>query len=227
MRKSFLRKGTKVLTVVLLTTLGMQFVSCSKSDDDSNQLENNLPDAAQAFVGYWTTTGYNGTSGFVFFPNGTCWKTYYAGCSAEGFWTYNESTMILATTIEDYQWQITLSNSESWAGIYIAPNKAVSFSRSSDVEYRSLLFTEYSTWSDKENKVKLTYNSKNQIWISYDNNTLSFATKEMKDDFTYVGSLYSPYGGMQQTIAIKNPYDPSKVSIKLSGEVNATLYPVK
>lgn len=231
MRKVFFHKGTAAFAAMLMfITTNMMFVSCNQPDDAYNEEEiespeGNLPDAAKAFVGCWSSNDYNNSSSyrFVFFPDGTCWFSN----SSEGYWAYNESTMILATTIDGYQWQVTLSNSEVWTGIDINRGTVKTFKKSVE-EFRSLLFSKYS-WSDSDGEINLTHLQKGEFRISYssDNKKYSFSTKEMKDDFTYVGSIYSPYGNMQQMITIENPYDLSKVSIRLSGEINATLYPTK
>ena len=222
MRKSFLRKGAVAFAGMLVfITTNMMLVSCNQPDDTYN--EGNLPNAARAFVGCWSSNDYNSSSrDFVFFPDGTCWLSN----SSEGYWTYNESTMILATTIDGYQWHVTLSNSEVWTGIDVNKGTVKTFKKSAE-KYRSLLFSKYS-WNSSKGEINLTPHQYGfTITFSSNNYKNSFNTKEIKDDFTYVGSIYTPYGGVQQEITIENPYDLSKVSIKLSGKVNATLYPTK
>ena len=250
MKRILRKRATMYVAMFMFSAISMMLVSCDKSSNETDIEESGmgLSDAAKAFVGYWYTRSYNSSKYFMFFSDGTCWETNGSSVVNEGRWSYNETTKILATTLDPYnpyQWQVTLSESESWAGIDFNYNKARSFVKESVPEYREFLLREYNCWVDPKEKFTLTYavNEKNgnryfliEFTVSSENPVnglgngfyrLPFTTKEMQDDFTYVGSLYSPYGGMAQIISIQNPYNPSKLAIKLSGKVNATLYPVE
>ena len=110
----------------------LTFAACGGNDDDdvlssdnevvSTSPEDNLADEAKVFVGYWQnqmTKGYD----FLFLGDGVCKAHLYSKDPGEagtvGYWAYNTDTGILATTISNWQWTITLSNSEAWTGISV------------------------------------------------------------------------------------------------------------
>lgn len=247
MRKTFLTKGIAMfVAMTMLITTNMMFVSCSQPDDGNDEEvenpEDNLPDAARAFVGYWVSDSYaSGTRVIVFNPDGTCWTT---DPFEKNYWTYNESTMILATTIKEYQWLITLSNSEVWTGIDVDYNKARTFHKASDISYISYVIRKCWNrwWRDVEDIYGLNFSFGSDEILIYSENHINigagWASKELRfvieeyKDFVFTGYIwgyasYSESAKLPQTISIKNPYDPAEISIEMNGHLNVTLYPNK
>ena len=155
---------TKLITLLLTMFMSVSFAACS-SDDDLNEEpespEDNLPQEARAFVGYW----WNKMDGdnFLFFGDGTCWlipkeyrrnDQFNAGVchTSEGYWTYDVSTKILATNIENYQWQVTLSNSEVWTGTSLYDGKIYNFEIEDDFEYMKIILAS-SSWEETADSV--------------------------------------------------------------------------
>lgn len=74
----------------------------------------------------------------MFFEDGICWMTPLSSSSSNkyshisGYWTYDNLTKILATTTNEWQWQVTLSNSEAWAGVSLGSSTVQTFEREKD-----------------------------------------------------------------------------------------------
>ncbi len=66
------------------------------------------------------------------------------GIKESGYWTFNAGTNILSTIIGSWQWEVTLSNDESWAGISLGTGKALSYKKD-DIAY-GLTYIENTTW---------------------------------------------------------------------------------
>lgn len=153
MNKKFL---FNLLTTVIVTLVCVCFVSCgsdddnvlSKDGDEVHSPEDNLPDAARTFVGYWRNSLDNLTtsSDFVFYADGICERYSSDGGTyqGQGYWTFNENTNILATTTANWQWTVTLSNSEAWAGVSLGSSKTQTFYRDDDLFVMACLA--YSNW---------------------------------------------------------------------------------
>jgi hypothetical protein len=119
---------------VLMCGCFLLLPSCSSDEPDSgdNQTdspEDNLPDAARKFVGFWEVTE-NGKSSFSdleLFADGYC-----RSGSGVGYWAFDETSNILSITLgSGTQWQITLSNGESWVGLNLNNNKTCTANRHS------------------------------------------------------------------------------------------------
>ncbi|MCD8235053.1 MAG: hypothetical protein LUD00_00035 [Prevotellaceae bacterium] len=141
-----------MLLLVFLLLAGTGFVSCSSDDDESGteieHPEDNLPNEAKAFVGYWSTS--ENAPDFVFFGDGVCWRLdEYAKCQEKGYWTYDATTKILATTTSGWQWQVTLSNRDSWAGLSLNKSKTMSYNKKTRMyDYLNMILEEASTWEE-------------------------------------------------------------------------------
>ena len=118
----------------------------SGGNSSSNQ-EDNLPDEARIFVGFWT--GKDNPE-MYFTADGRCFVTIWGDYSGTGrtefgFWTYDKDTKILATTIAPYQFQITISNEQSWAGILYTGDKTYNraYNKSSNLNLlKSMLYSD-------------------------------------------------------------------------------------
>lgn len=106
-----MKKITYFTKLFIITFLCINFASCSSEEDSSNlqeSPEDNLPEEAKTFLGYWKNQGNKGGD-FIFFEDGTCWMMPFTNSSShnyshnDGYWTYDPSTKILATTTN--QWQ--------------------------------------------------------------------------------------------------------------------------
>ena len=118
----------------------LTFAACGGNDDDdvlssdeevvSTSPEDNLADEAKAFVGYWNNQDSKGYD-WLFLGDGVCKAnkyTYDPGYyKITGYWSYDTETGILATTIDNWQWYITLSNSEAWVGISVSSESSCTF----------------------------------------------------------------------------------------------------
>lgn len=124
--------------------------------------EDNLPEEARAFVGYWINQESKG-SDFVFSADGVCLMMPFdltkndpayriehtLAPSSSGYWTFNKDTNILATTTGGWQWQVTLSNVGAWAGVSFGTSTAQSFKKSEDkLSYMTIILSK-SEWEDE------------------------------------------------------------------------------
>lgn len=217
---------------LIASMLCLSLNSCGGDDDGkpedettnggSNTPEDNLPEASKAFIGYWLNSlhnSYSKHSDYFFREDGTCDYIFNDGTGQEGYWTYNPATSILATSIYGSQWQITLSNNESWAGI-IASGKAQAFNRASQLQY----INEYFKWhkwkaetgrvyEDIETYLKSLYSNQN-LYISIEEN-------ENTEDFIFKYKINDSY--INGTITINNPYHSTKCQLVFSGGLKQTL----
>jgi hypothetical protein len=93
----------------------------------------------------------------------------------DGYWTYDNSTKILATTTNNWQWQVTLSNSDAWAGVSLGSGSTQTFKKE---EGKMALFE------------KLL---KNSDWAESTDSVLSIG------DYTSIKSGYSSRNGFSYT----------------------------
>lgn len=111
--------------IAALTLIG--FSSCSKDDDPDS---NNPTDKFSEFVGEW-----EGDMGdFMFFNDGNAKQISNNDKVTFGKWTFDKETRILATTVNDWQFQVTLSSNDSWAAANLAGTQTYSFEREDEDE---------------------------------------------------------------------------------------------
>jgi hypothetical protein len=136
--------------------------SCSSGDSDEDSIENNavednLPTETKMFVGYWmnetnTTKGGN----FIFFSDGNCFMyPLNEDGRVDGYWTYDSSTKILATTTNLWQWQVTLSNSDAWAGVSLGSSSVQTFKKNNDKKAFFEKLLENSSWISSNDSVSI------------------------------------------------------------------------
>lgn len=221
---------------LIMSMFCLSLNSCGGDDDGnpgnettnggSETPEDNLPEASKTFVGYWLDS-YSGTtfrySNWIFYENGICQQNYYymgsLSESTKGYWTYNPKTSLLATTVNAWQWQITISNNESWAGI--TPNKH-SFSLNKAANYRYFQdCLEYHKWETETNKIVENVSSllessyPGYLNIEEDENTEDFIFKYTFKDFNRVYDT--------GTITVTNPYHSTKCQLTIKGNIKQTL----
>ena len=147
----------------------------------SEKVEDNLPEKARAFVGFWCNRAGNLTtaSDFAFFEDGTCqrWSSNDKTYAEDGYWTYNEETQILATNVGQ-QWQITLSNSDSWAGLNLVATGTNANTNS--------------TFNKDNSALLAVILHKNAKWIcTEDNDILTLSNKDSYNSYTLESKHYS------------------------------------
>lgn len=234
-------------SIFLIAVLSVvSLFSCSSDDDgvDKDSIESNLPAEAKVFVGYWenqTSKGYS----YYFFEDGYCWtkaRNYEGHYGSTGYWTFDPATKILATTTEgNWQWQVTLSNSEAWAGVSLGSNTTQTFKKEDnkyDFVYDLLL---YSTWEESADST-LTFMNRGNLGFNLDGTINTGGAKviiisedDNTNDYTVtykIGQLYynsrrdSYYLGGNigsGTIEVLNPTKLSKNQIRITGYLNKTL----
>lgn len=138
------------LVILMASFVSVNLVSCGDDDENRPQKvenpEDNLPESSRKFIGYWVCS--SDAVDFIFYPNGTCKSYYYGFEKSAGYWTFNAGTNILSTTIGSWQWEVTLSNDESWAGISLGTGKALSYKKDdiAYVLYYIQSYIENTTW---------------------------------------------------------------------------------
>lgn len=184
------------MTTLMVAFLSLGLYSCSNDDEEKsggNSPEDNLPEASKSFVGYWRNSQENLVSScdFVFFGDGSCsrYASESGGHMDKGYWTFNDITKILATTVGEWQWEVTLSNSETWAGISLGSAKTQTFKRD-DTRY-ALACLENTTWEC--DTLAMTFGYGNMKYIS-----IPFSC----DDYTSLMELYPRSSGSSRALYI-------------------------
>lgn len=115
----YLASGLMSLAVISLA-------SCSKDDPT----DNNPTDKYSEFVGEW-----EGDMGdFMFFNDGNAKQISNNNNVTFGKWTFDKDTRILATTVNEWQFHVTLSSNDSWAASNLAGTQTYSFEREDEDE---------------------------------------------------------------------------------------------
>jgi len=183
----------------LIAIVSIFIVSCGGSNDSPESVspttpEDNLPDSSKKFVGYWhNSSTLLSSCDFAFYPNGKCsrFSTSEENHQDDGYWTFNEKTNILSTTTGGWQWEITLSNTDSWAGVTLgSSNKAQSYTR------------------DNLRFVRASIN--NTSW-KYNDLSMRFGSNFYCDEYPPLEELYKPSApqnkilNLSRYIALSNP----------------------
>ncbi len=121
--KTFKSKSAMILSVLAIVALGIQ--SCGDDPDDPSK---NLPSENDSeFVGGW-----QGSMGeFLFFNDGNAKLNSYEF----GKWTFDNNTNILATTLDKWQFIVTLTSTDQWAAIAASGTGTYTFDRLGSIEY--------------------------------------------------------------------------------------------
>ena len=114
----------KIFTYVVLFMGMCLFTACPNDDDDD---DNRGKGASTPFAGYWKIKLEKGTTNMFFYDDG---KLLYNG--NQYIWKYDKSSGLLSTTANDYQWEVTLTDTTAWSGI------ALWGSKSSVTNYRAV-----------------------------------------------------------------------------------------
>ena len=155
--KGFLSSVSFLGTVVLLVFCCMAMGSCSNDDekDIAGGGGTDLPEAAQNFVGLWEFTfTINRPGHFLFLPNGRGRvEPYTSGIVAgqddmNGYWAYDAEESILSTTL-NYQFNITLSTPDAWAGYRIGSGSECKAKKLDDPRKFLSMYWEMVGWNDE------------------------------------------------------------------------------
>ena len=190
------------------------------SDDDevvSTSPEDNLADEAKAFVGYWENQFEKGYD-FLFLGDGVCKAHSYSKSPGEagtvGYWSYDTETGILATTISNWQWYITLSNSEAWTGISVNTESTCKYEKYTSDYYYFKEFVCGTSWETASDST-LTITSLYEYDTSSTRSVYGYAIKGTDDVEKYdvivfsVGDDYPDYK-FDYTLYNKGSYYYSK-----------------
>ena len=187
-----------------LPSLGSGSTDQQRDIEKEREAYYKIGEEAFAFVGTWDMQGGNDTYHCIFYPDGVCKvmridKKY--GWELEGVWTYNPQTMMLATTVEDYSWMVTVVGEDAWAGIrQRSKQDSQSFTR---IEVQpEALFTLAGTWACGEDILEIGYGS--------------WGVGEREVDI--VGRSYRDYGITDSTVTELGP------ELELRGSGTWTLY---
>ena len=136
------------------------------NDNNNDYSGPTISNAAKQFVGYWTdnNTISDKTTiiyDLIFAPDGTCQygvykqtgssSGYYTFHSEKSYWNYNESKNFLATTMESFQWDVTIITPNEWAGIIkLTEPKATSLVRIPT--YQTAKFALGGKWATESNR---------------------------------------------------------------------------
>ena len=259
-------KGIKQNLILIFMILGITascLLSCSSDNDgdiptnDQNKPdspEDNLPEESKVFVGYWSDQSTTTKAvDFLFFSDGTG-RMYndYNSTMVEGYWTFNANTAILATTMNNWQFQVTLSNNEAWSGLSLGSTTAKTYKRGEKRKMVELLLKR-SSWETADLTLKIPEGNSeymsgsilpelpnggfNISYLGY--LPLSLSEDDNTEDYTFKYDLYveyyrhnsNPMEGKGHhssklgsgTITIENPYSPSKTRIIFTGKLNGTM----
>lgn len=210
-----------LFAMLAFATCSICAVSCAEKADDegssggnhqnpSESPEDNLPEEARMLVGYWDITNYGSSRDFFLSADGRC--VFNSENDYFYYWTYDTETKILATTYPGYQYQVTLSNEQAWAGILLNNNKPFSFERYAGANF----------WQLPE------------LWINEDGESLhigrfysnSFHIDRIdSEDFTYNYTYYEGKYERKSIIRLINPHDLSKMYIEATGDFEGIYRP--
>ena len=214
------------------------FVSCGGSDDDEDSGKKSEVSNPQ-YVGAWATDLSSNSTAFIFYTDGKCKKIrYYTSYGPQynaevkyGYWSYDDKTSILATTADNDQWTITLSNNTSWAGINISNGKTQSFNKTMYPE----LFLKGLAWSDgKGNTIDFSNGSSAGLgcWITIANANKVYGNMTIESPTgkgTTIQCKYLLRESNSSTIissgdlTLSNCYDIQQSQLSLSGKLNLKL----
>lgn len=244
-------KTFKFLSITLMVCM-LGLSSCSKDDDGKS--EGDLSEASKAFVGLWKCTSQNYDE-YVFLEDGVCqyMKSHlnempYRPTWTKGYWTYNAETSILATTIEQTgQWQVALSNKNSWAGTNVNSNTYTAFNKATNFEYLNTyilnrIYIKWRTDNDtkggfledyleeiKENLLDETLKdvSYEEMLADYvlneDENENDFVF-EYKFNVSYRNAVHDSYyiTMAEGKFTVVNPYSSTKCQLVFTGDITKT-----
>ncbi len=195
-----------VVVSMMLLALGAT-VSCGGNGSIDDEPEVELSPEEAKLVGYWLNHGSSARYPNLFLEeNGVCY-VIVEDLIKSGNWTYDETTKILATSVDSWQFNVTLLNDETWAASYVEGDKVFnqSFERASN--YSSFEF--------------LVHFIRPQCNMLLD---VNFADNENKEDcvFDYTVDLGLNTKDLTGEVAISNIYNENKAELVFTGDIQMT-----
>ena len=137
------------------------FTACTGDDDDEDRSVNRVT-LSSPFAGYWKIKLDQGTTNLFFYDDG---KLLYNG--NEYVWKYDKSTGVMSTTVNDYQWEVTLTDSMAWTGIALWGDKSsVTNYRAAAEETAELILTSRD-WVCNDTTWRFAYDGGNHFTLKY------------------------------------------------------------
>jgi len=143
------------------------FTACPPDDDEDNGVTAyNSSSVSRKLWGGWSSHSNNISTNLFLWDNG---KMFYSrtnqSASSNHTWNYNQTTGILSTTVNNMQWEITLSDSTAWAGIALYGNKST-VTYSSNPYFSAMVVLTSRTWVNSTDNSEWTpNNSYNSSWL--------------------------------------------------------------
>ena len=211
--------------------------------NNNNNSSSTISNAAKQFVGYWTDNNTISDKtviiyDFLFAPDGTCQygefintnngSGYYKFYPTNRYWTYNEQTNLLATTMNSFQWDVTIVTPNEWAGILkLSEPKATSFVRMPT--YKTAKFALGGKWATKSNRngvadtitINNIYDEDNRTLVL---NAYTTGNKSPKERWNFNDTDNNPLDNTFSCVV--EPYSPRYEDFYWSDIVlNFTIYP--
>ena len=208
------------------------FTACPSDDDDDDYERKG---SSSPFAGYWKIKLEKGTTYCFFYDDG---KLLYNG--KEYIWNYDKSTQLLSTTANDFQWEVTLTDTTAWSGIALWGSKpsVTNYRAEAEETARQILTSREWVYNDTVWKfiydygnLKLRYLSGDREYHLYNRDGFNVSTvkESVADGNIVIKSSYTDYDyggywtGNYEIIAttsgicnfrIENPYSYNNVRVK-------------
>lgn len=227
-----MKKLNFLCVACLVLSLCWCFTACGSDDDSPAQEGNNqenqnqqgngnqtegdeISASAKLFVGKWDReSGYNYPYNWYFFADGTCIGSFAGGSHPDGNWNYDSDTKILATTVNGWQYTITLSTQDAWGGISLGSTPhSIAFTKPADQSqfYYQMLY--HYLWTSPEGTT-LTFQ-----WSSdgYDRFQIKKGENVVKQAYTQIDKF------TQANEIFMTTYSESKGRYKKTGQFSVVM----
>lgn len=232
--------------VFIASMLCVSLNSCGGDDDEKQE------DASKAFVGLWQSIDQRNDY-YIFLEDGICQyirihllEIPYRPTWTKGYWTYNTEISRLATSIEYAgQWEVSLSNNNSWAGTNINSGVYTAYKKAPNAEYLNLyiddLYIKWKTENEQEatlsehlEKIKERLLAKTMQGITYEEVRPDYSLREDENEndfvFQYQFSVnykiaednYGRKTMAEGKVTVVNPYSPTKCQLVFTGGISKT-----
>lgn len=188
----------KWLIVLFLPLFALSSCSGDK-DKDEPKNPDEVTTTLSKFVGFWLTNRDN--VNFLFFPDETAVQfndTYYEyknghGVVAKGKWQYNEELNLLATTLGNWQINITAIFEDEWTGVSVGGTVISAEKRNEDYIWDIIYgyeITHVSQWEDSEGNTPGHSLTDPYYDVSYSKDKLRYSNIQINNDISYDFGYY-------------------------------------
>lgn len=178
-----------LMTLFLLASMVACFSCAPISGEEGENPKTEIDETLKPFVGYWSTRDGYQYQEWLFKPDKSCVLYIDNVRKGEGEWIYNPTTGILATTVDDYQWQVTITAERSWAAISLDEDKsAQSFTRLADDAIARYELA--GTWLDSDGYT-ITFSTYQKLY-SYDWGNYYSLVNNWKECYLYWSIVGNP-----------------------------------